>query len=167
MSFVLIGPNQQQNTTDDEDTYLVPNLIPDRPTESNITCPLEYAYRIYQTINTNKDQIAFEQIAFPYVDVYVWSPKFKSVKYKPYSSKRFARKCVNKHFKYAGDATAGRPTVPLWYYKLRSIVFYLFVDSVQAVRDWFRIKKKKISLYYCKRNCSTQVLHLLKPCNKN
>ena len=111
MSFMLVESNQQQNTTNDKETYWVPNLIPEKPTESNITCPLEYTYRIYQTINTNKDQIAFEHIAFSSVDVYVWSPRYKSVKYKPYSSKRFARKCVDKHFKYAGDATAGRPTV--------------------------------------------------------
>ena len=113
MSSVLIGPNQQQNKTNEEGTYSVPNLVPERPTEpNNKTCPLEYTYRVYQTVNANKDQIAFEHKIFSYVDMYVWSPKFKSVKYKPYSSKKFTRKhVVNEHFKYAGDATAGRPNV--------------------------------------------------------
>ena len=78
------------------------------PTEPSITCPLVYTYRVYQTINTSVDQIAIEHMLFSTVDVYVWSPDFKSVKYEPYSSNAFSKKHNNTRFKYIGDATAGK-----------------------------------------------------------
>ena len=107
-------PSEQQNTTsNDNGTYSVPTLVPEKPADSNITCPLVYLYRIYQTINTSIDQIAIEHMLFSSVDVYVWSPDFKSVKYEPYSSKAFKRRHLNKRFKYVGDTTAGKPTVML------------------------------------------------------
>lgn len=70
-----------------------------------------YSFKVYKTIDPKVDQIAIEHINFSYVDVYVWSPAFKSVKYEPYSSKSFAEKHINTRFRYIGDATAGKLTV--------------------------------------------------------
>lgn len=103
---IYIGVNATLNYNG---TFPIPTLVePTRPTESNITCPLVYAYRIYQTINTSIDQIAFERMDFLSVDVYVWSPDFESVQYEPYSSKAFSERHNNTRFKYIGDATAGK-----------------------------------------------------------
>ena len=110
MCSVLVVPSEQQNmTSNGNSTYSVPTLVPEKPTESNVACPLVYPYRIYQTINTSRDQIAIETILFSTVDVYVWSPDFEKVMYEPYSGKAFRKKHLNKRFKYAGDATAGKP----------------------------------------------------------
>ena len=153
---IYIGVNATLNYNG---TFPIPTLVePTRPTESNITCPLVYAYRIYQTINTSIDQIAFERMDFLSVDVYVWSPDFESVQYEPYSSKAFSERHNNTRFKYIGDATAGKQFGA--YIKLN----ILPAELVQLVRDWFKIEEKNQSLYYCKTDCSTRVIKILQPC---
>ena len=105
---MVVGLSDQQNNSNSTSTYSAPTLFPEKPTESNVTCPLVYSYKVYETVDKKVDQIAIEHINFSYVDVYVWSPASKSVKYEPYSSKRFAEKYVNTRFKYIGDTTAGK-----------------------------------------------------------
>ena len=113
-SSLVVGLSKQQNITQNSNstsTYSAPTLFPEKPTEPNVTCPLVYSYKVYKTIDTKVDQIAIEHINFSYVDVYVWSPAHKSVKYESYSSKSFAEKHLNTRFKYIGDSTAGKLTV--------------------------------------------------------
>ena len=109
----LIAGLSEQNSSsiNSTSTYSAPTLLPEKPTESNVTCPLVYSFKIYKTTDPKVDQIAFEHINFSYVDIYVWSPALKSVKYESYSSKRFAEKHINTRFKYIGDATAGKLAV--------------------------------------------------------
>ena len=106
-------------------------LDPTMPTESTVNCPSVYTYRVYQTINTSIDQIAIEHMLFSSVDVYVWSPKFKSVKYEPYTSEAFKRQYLNTRFKYIGDATAGK----LYWCTAMSKLKY-FVYRISAANNW-------------------------------
>ena len=110
---LVVGLSEQQNNSNSTSTYSAPTLFPEKPTESNVTCPLVYSYKIYETVDKKVDQIAIEHINFSSVDVYEWSPRYKSVKYESYSSKCFAAKHVNTSFKYIGDTTAGKPIVML------------------------------------------------------
>ena len=130
----------------------------------NITCPLVYSYRVYKTIDASVDQIAIERINSSYVDVYVWSPRSKSVMYESYSTYKFAKKLNNKRFKYIGDTTTGR-LIYIFAISFNDFSLNLIViELVQLIADWFKVKKKKFSLYYCKRNCSSRVILLLQPC---
>ena len=67
-----------------------------------------YSYKIYKTVDANVDQIAIEHKNFSHVDVYVWSPDYRSVKYEDYTSKTFAKMLLDIRFKYIGDATTGK-----------------------------------------------------------
>ena len=109
MPFAIAGSSEQQNTTINNNSTLPElNLVPDIPTESTIPCPLVYAYRVYETINATKDQIAIENISFLYVDIYVWSSESKTVQYEFQNSDRFAKQYLNVRFKYIGDTTVGK-----------------------------------------------------------
>ena len=113
MYSLVVGLSEHQNKTKNNSTgtYSAPTLLPEKPTEANVTCPLVYSYKVYETMDTSIDQIAIERINFSYVDVYVWSPKFRSVKYESYSSNTFAQRHINIRFKYIGDTTAGKLTI--------------------------------------------------------
>lgn len=111
MPFMFVDVNEQQNTTNESATYIPPILDPEKPKDSNTSCPLVYSYRIYETLDADVDQIAIENINFSYVDVYVWSPDSKHVQYEYYTSNNFINKYNNTRFKYIGDVTDGKLTV--------------------------------------------------------
>lgn len=144
----------------------MPTLVPDKPKESNITCPMNYSYKVYKSLKKRFDQIAIEDVKYFFVYVYVWSADFESVKYEPYNSHDF-KKLINTRFFYIGDTTTGKLIAVMIYACMYTCAFAsLLLESVQIIRDWFLVDKKRNSLFYCKRHCSARVIRQLQPCNK-
>lgn len=70
----------------------------------------ELLHKVYESTDSQIDQVAIESIITRSVDVYVWNTSAttsSTMQYKYYSSHQFAKQLLNVKFKYIGRTTAG------------------------------------------------------------
>ena len=103
-------PNITSTTTNESSSGMQPptditfNLIPDTPSKN--PC-VNSPYKVYESIDSQVDQIAIEIISS--MDVFVWST-FQSMKYELYSSIKFINMFLNVRFRYIGSTNEGQYT---------------------------------------------------------
>ena len=70
----------------------------------------ELLHKVYESTDSQIDQVAIESIVTRSVDVYVWNTSASTsspMQYKYYSSHQFAEQLMNLKFKYIGRTTTG------------------------------------------------------------